>query len=97
MENISRYDHSIIIRQTDKYFIDRKNSHYRLICHSNERDICTCIYKIGNLLKSYDNIHGITYTTKIMLSGIAIIKTGYLDNINDYYLKYQSKGIAKIT
>ena len=28
-----------------------------------------------------------TYTTKIMLSGITKIKTGYLDNINDYYLK----------
>ena len=36
------------------------------------------IYKIVNLLKSYDNIglHGMTYTTKIMLGGIAIIKTG---------------------
>ena len=45
----------------------------------------TCIYKIVNLGKSYDNIHGTTYTTKIMLSGIAIIKTGYFDNINDYY------------
>ena len=43
------------------------------------------IYKIVNLLKSYDNIHGMTYTTKIMSSGIAKIKTGY--NINDYYLK----------
>ena len=40
---------------------------------------------IVNLLKSYDNIHGMTYTTEIMLSGIAKIKTGY--NINDYYLK----------
>ena len=73
--------------QTDRYFIDRKKSHYRLICHRNERDICTCIYKIVNLLKSYDNIHGMTYTTKIMLSDIAKIKTGYFDNINDYYLK----------
>ena len=45
------------------------------------------IYKIVNLLKSYDNMHGMTYTTKIMLSGIAKIKTGYFDNINDYYLK----------
>ena len=60
-------------------------SHYRLICHRNERDICTCIYKIVSLLKSYDNIHGMTYTTKIMLSGIAKIKTGYFDNVNDYY------------
>ena len=72
-------------RQTDRYFIDKKKSHYRLICHRNERDICTCIYKIVSLLKSYDNIHGMTYTAKIMLSGIAKIKTGYFDNINDYY------------
>ena len=31
-------------------------------------------------------IHGMTYTTKILLSGIAIISTGYFDNINDNYL-----------
>ena len=71
-------------RQTD-ILLTEKKSHYRLICHRNERDICTCIYKIVSLLKSYDNIHGMTYTTKIMLSGIAKIKTGYFDNINDYY------------
>ena len=29
--------------------------------------------------------NGMTYTTKIMLSGIAKIKTGYFDNINEYY------------
>ena len=47
-------------------------------------DKCICIYKIVNLLKSYDNnIHGTTYKAKIMLSGIVRIKTGYLDNIND--------------
>ena len=40
-------------------------------------------YKIVNLLNSYENIHGMTYTTKIMLSGIAKIKTVYFDNIND--------------
>ena len=75
-------------RHTDRQiFYWQKKSHYRLICHRNERDICTCIYKIVNLLKSYDNIHGMTYTTKIMLSDIAKIKTGYFDNINDYYLK----------
>ena len=68
-------------RQTD-ILLTEKTSHYRLICHRNERDICTCIYKIVNLLKSYDNMHGMTYTTKIMLSGIAKIKTGYFDNIN---------------
>ena len=45
-------------RQTDRYFIDRNKNHYRLICHSNKRDICTCIYKNVSLLKSYDNIHG---------------------------------------
>ena len=39
-----------------------------------------------NLLKSYDNIHGMTNIT-IMLSGIVIIKTGYFNNINGYYLK----------
>ena len=68
-------------RQTD-ILLTEKKYHYRLIC---QRDICTCIYKIVSLLKSYDNIHGMTYTTKIMLSGIAKIKTGYFDNINDYY------------
>ena len=35
-------------RQTDGYFIDRNKSHYRLICHSNKRDICTYIYKNVN-------------------------------------------------
>ena len=43
--------------------------------------------KIANLLKSYYNIHGITNITKIMLSGIVIIKTGKLDNINGHYLR----------
>ena len=78
----------ITTRQTDRQtdiLLTEKKSHYRLICHRNERDICTCIYKIVSLLKSYDNIHGMTYTAKIMLSGIAKIKTGYFDNINDYY------------
>ena len=79
--NISAYSTD---RQTD-ILLTEKKSPYRLICHRNERDICTCIYKIVSLLKSYDNIHGMTYTAKIMLSGIAIIKTGYFDNINDYY------------
>ena len=65
-------------RQTGIFF-DRKKDHYRLICHKNERDICLCIYKIVNLLKSYDNIHGMTYITK-SLGGIAIINTGYFDN-----------------
>ena len=55
-------------RQTD-ILLPEKISHYRLICHRNERDICTCIYKIVNLLKSYDNVNGMTYTTKIMLTG----------------------------
>ena len=79
---------SSLYRQTDRQtdiLLTEKKSHYRLICHRNERDICTCIYKIVSLLKSYDNIHGMTYTAKIMLSGIAKIKTGYFDNINDYY------------
>ena len=42
------------------------------------------VHVYTRLLKSYDNIHGMTYTTKIMLSGIAKIKTGYFDNINDH-------------
>ena len=78
--NINRTD-----RQTDRYFIDRNKSHYRLICHSNKRDICKCIYKNVHLLKSYMTIYMIT--TKIMFNGIAIIKTGYFSNTNDYFLK----------
>ena len=71
---------------TQKDILLTEKSHYRLICHINESDTYTCIYKIGNLIKSYDNIHSMTYTTKIMLlSGIAKIKTGYFDNIKDYY------------
>ena len=86
-----------LYRQTDRqtYILLTERSHYRLICHRNERYICTCIYKIVNLLKSYDDIHGITYRTKIMLSGSAKIKTVYFDNINDYY--YKLKGIDNIT
>ena len=83
-----RYSFALFLNVTDRQtdiLLTEKKSHYRLICHRNERDICTCIYKIVNLLKSYDNIHGMTYTTKIMLSGIAKIKTGCFDNINDYY------------
>ena len=44
-------------RETDRYFIDRNKSHYRLICHSNKRYICTCIYKNVSLLKSYMTIY----------------------------------------
>ena len=40
-----------------------------------------------NLLSSSADVHGMTYRIKIMLSGIAIINTGYFDNTNDYYLK----------
>ena len=54
------------IRQTQTdILLTEKKSHYRLICHRNERDICTCIYKIVSLLKSYDNIHGMTYFTSL--------------------------------
>ena len=63
---------------SDRYFIDRNKSHYRLICHSNKRDICTCIYKNASLLKSYMAMYMVT--TKIMLNGIAIIKTRYFSN-----------------
>ena len=46
------------------------------------------MYKIVNLLKSYDNIHSMTYITRIMLTGIAIKNTGfYVINIYDCYLK----------
>ena len=76
------------LRQTDKQiFYWPKERQSRLICHGNNREICTCIYNIGNLLKSYDNINSMTYITKIMLTGIAIRNTGYYDNINDCYLK----------
>ena len=37
-----------------------------------------------------------SYIIKIMLSGIAILNTGYLDYINDYYLKLKLNSIAKI-
>ena len=74
--------------QTDRQiFYGQKESQSRLICHSNKREICTCIYNIVNLLKSDDNIQSMTYITKIMLTGIAIRNTGYYDNINDCYLK----------
>ena len=39
------------------------------------------------MLKSFDNIHGMSYPTKIMLSDMAKIKIGYFDNINDYLAK----------
>ena len=46
--------------------------------------------------KSYDIVQGMTYITKIMLSGIVIINTGYFDNTNDkLLLKIKSKGIVK--
>ena len=57
-------------RQTDRYFIDRKKVNPDLFVI--EIEICTCIYNIVNLLKSYDNIHSMTYITKIMVTGIAI-------------------------
>ena len=62
--------------QTDRYFIDRKKVNPDLFVI--ELEICTCIYNIVNLLKSYDNIHSMTYITKIMLTGIAIRNTGYV-------------------
>ena len=74
--------------QTDRYFIDRKKVNPDLFVI--EIDICTCIYNIVNLLKSYDNIHSMTYITKIMLTGIAIRNTGYI-------LKIRLKGIARVT
>ena len=32
------------------------------------------IYKMVNLLKSHDDLHGSTYKNKIILKGIAIVK-----------------------
>ena len=75
-------------RQTDRYFIDRKKVNPDLFVI--EIEICTCIYNIVNLLKSYDNIHSMTYITKIMLTGIAIRNTGYI-------LKIRLNGIARVT
>ena len=49
--------------------------------------MCMHIYKIVNLVKSYDNIHSMTYITKNMLTSISIKNTGYYDNIDDCYLK----------
>ena len=39
---------STCTRQTNRYFIDRNKSHYRLIRHSSKRDICTCIWYMVN-------------------------------------------------
>ena len=78
----------IIDRQIDRYFIDRKKVNPDLFVI--EIEICTCIYNVVNLLKSYDNIHSMTYITKIMLTGIAIRNTGYI-------LKIRLKGIARVT
>ena len=38
-------------------------------------NVCTNLNKMVNLIKSHDNLHGITYRIKIMLKGIAIVKT----------------------
>ena len=80
--------HRLLLLQTDRYFIDRKKVNPDLFVIGIE--ICTCIYNIVNLLKSYDNIHSMTYITKIMLTGIAIRNTGYI-------LKIRLKGIARVT
>ena len=69
-------ENRIIQRVADRYFIDRKKVNPDLFVI--EIEICTCIYNIVNLLKSYDNIHSMSYTTKIMLTGIAIRNTGYV-------------------
>ena len=49
------------------------------------RGIYVHVYKNVSLLKSYMTIYMVWQKTKIMLSGIAIIKTGYFGNINDYF------------
>ena len=61
--NVHHVDYSI---QTDRH----KENHYRRICHKNDR---MYMYMV-NLLKSHDNLHGITFRIEIMLNGIAIIK-----------------------
>ena len=43
------------------------------------------IYKMVNLLKSNDNLHGIRYRIKIMLNGIAIIKLN-LSTLSSFHL-----------
>ena len=62
--------------QRDNYFMNRKKDITDSIVIEMRKTLCTCIYKIGNLLKSYDNIHSMTYITKIMLCGIAIKTLG---------------------
>ena len=54
-------------RQTDRYFIDRKKVNPDLFVI--EIEICTCIYNIVNLLKSYDNIHSMTYMRDSIILG----------------------------
>ena len=69
-------------RQT--YFFYIRKSHYKLNCHRHERDKYRPKYmdiQDGYLLRSHDNIHGMTYIIKIMLN------TGYFYNTNDYCLK----------
>ena len=55
--------------QTDRYFIDRKKVISDLFVIEMKK-IYVHVYTIVNLLKSYDNIHGMTQITKIMVSGI---------------------------
>ena len=69
---------------TVQYFLFTRIDIFFIVCVYVMKEICACIYKIVNLLKLYDNIHGMTNITKIMLSGIAIIKT--VTNISILYL-----------
>ena len=45
---------------TDLFVIEMKEIYVHVYIH---------VYKIVNLLESYDNVYGMTYTTKIMLTG----------------------------
>ena len=68
--------------QTDRYFIGNKVITKKVFTYLfviEMKEIYVHVYKIVHLLKSFDNIHGMTYTTKIMLCCIAIIKTVYFD------------------
>ena len=83
METTGFFQFEIII---DRLYVCGTASHWSM-------NVCTNINKMVNLIKSHDNLHGITYRIKIMLKGIAIVKT--LDialkyHISDYYVSVSS-------
>ena len=65
--------YSTVQRQTDRYFIDRKKVNPDLfVIEIRER----YVHVYTTLLIAYDNIHSMTYITKIMLTGMAIRALG---------------------